>query len=462
MTTTTRVDKGLVRRGNQYWLWIAIPHRTRHLFAPTKTGHAPDKIAEALGPNLDVARPIAATRLATCKTIFADIDAGTITTREQVEQALRRNPLQMKLAQETYRQVIATFELQKINEHAAAIFDAVRRGVVPLKGDAQPVQRGKTISAALEVWLKELQRRKSDIRDDTIERHRRYVQKFIEHCGGDILLANVTRKMASDFLQLDGLANRTRNNYGRTLRGIFRWADRSGELNGANPFEDQRFEEEEEDVVTFTVPELQKLFDAMPREAAPKHHTIETALPWCALIALYSGMRLGEVAGMEVADVRYAAADGDSLPTMLVFDLHDSARRKLKNKPSKRLVPVHSALIKHGLLKYIKTLPQDGPLFPGVKAEKDTRTSFGKRVGDAFRDLRKELGVTRDGLRFHSFRHNVSTTLDAAEVRPSDVSRVLGQKVDGIAFGTYSKEGPGLKVVKSVVEKIKYDGLRLA
>jgi integrase len=286
------------------------------------------------------------------------------------------------------------------------------------------------------------------------------VQKFIEHCGGDILLDNVTRKMASDFLQLDGLANRTRNNYARTLRGIFKKAKQNGELNGENPFEDQRFEEEEKDVVSFTIPELQKLFDAMPpREVAPERHTIETALPWCALLSLYSGMRLGEVAGLEVTDVRYAATDDDS-PPMLVFDLHDSARRKLKNKPSKRLVPVHDDLIKkHKLLDYIKHLPQDGPLFPAVKPEKGT--SFGKRVGDAFRDLRKEVGITEDGKRFHSLRHNVSNVLDAAEVRDSDVARVLGQSVDGIAFGTYSKEGPGLTVVKSVVQKIKYKGLRL-
>jgi integrase len=464
MTTTTRIDRGLVRRGNQYWFWLAIPHGARHLFPPSKNGNAPDKVAKALGPNLDVARPIAATELAKCKTIFANIDAGSITTRKQVAQALRSNPMHTYLEREAYRHVMATIDMQEINEHATAIFEVIRRGRVPIKGkddDAQPVQRGETISAAMEPWLKELQRRKSNICEDTIDRHRKYVQKFIAHCGGDILLANVTQEMASNFLQLDGRANRTRNNYGRTLRGIFRCAAQRGQFKGVNPFEDQRFEEEEKDVVPFTIPELQKLFDALPpREIAPECHTIETALPWCALLSLYSGMRLGEVAGMEVADIRYAEVDDDN-PPMLVFDLHYSPRRRLKNKYSIRLVPVHDDLIKkHKLLDYIKHLPQDGPLFPGVKAQK--KTSYGKRVGDAFRDLREELGITEEGKKFHSLRHNVSNVLDTAEVRASDVSRLLGQEVDGIAFGTYSKEGPGLKVVKdSVVDKIKYKGLRL-
>jgi integrase len=456
-----RQDRALVQRGNQYWFWMAIPSRMRHLFPPTSKGNAPDKIAERIGPNLDVARPIAAARLATCKTIFAGIDAKAITTREQVEKALRRTPLQIKLEEETYRQVIMAFqeeELRKIHEHAAAIFEAVRRGVPLTKGE-QPAQsrRGETISAALEAWLKELQRRKSTLREETIKGHRRFVQKFIEYCRGDIPLADVTRKMASDFLQLDGLSNRTRNNYSTTLRAIFKCAHQRDAFNSANPFEGQQFEVEEEKAVPFTVAELQKLFDAMPREVAPKHHTPQAALPWCALMSLYSGMRLGEVAGMEVADVREAKTkDGKCW----VFDLHHSDRRKLKNDYSIRLVPVHKDLIKkHKLLDYIKRLPQDGPLFPGVKAEKGV--GYGKRIGDAFHDLREKLGVTREGLKFHSFRHNVSSTLDAAEVRQSDVARVLGQSVDGIAFGTYSKEGPGLKVVASVVEKIKYDGLRL-
>ena len=71
------------------------------------------------------------------------------------------------------------------------------------------------------------------------------------------------------------------------------------------------------------------------------------------------------------------------------------------------------------------------------------------------------LKLKRDGLCLHSFRHNVSNSLDVAGVPQSDAARVLGHAVSGMSYGTYSQAGPGLKRVAAVVEMIAYDGLRL-
>jgi hypothetical protein len=46
-------------------------------------------------------------------------------------------------------------------------------------------------------------------------------------------------------------------------------------------------------------------------------------------------------------------------------------------------------------------------------------------------------------------------------VPQSDAARVLGHAVAGMSYGTYSQPGPGLVRVKELVEKIKYEGLRL-
>jgi integrase len=174
------------------------------------------------------------------------------------------------------------------------------------------------------------------------------------------------------------------------------------------------------------------------------------------LIALYSGARLEEIAQLRSADIREANANG---ATVTVFDIHNGGDNNLKNETSARLVPVHSALVRAGLLDYVKALPA-GALFPGLTRRASKGGKVGARLGELFRKRLVALGLKRKGLCFHSFRHTVSNTLDRAELRESDVARVLGQAHPDITFGTYSQEGPGLKMVAATVEQITYEGLR--
>jgi integrase len=464
----------LWQRGRQYYLRVAIPRPHRPLFL-SKTGKPMSKIVEPLGDSYQDAKVMAAERAAKCMRVFAQVKAGLLKTPKEVADAMRP-PEEFDIALQpgfdaAMRRYLASPELRRAEferrgramwEQHARRFEAYGdRAGDTVSGEqpaAQPTPaapRGETITEAMEAWFKELERHRPR-RAATRDGHRLRVRAFTEKFG-DVALADVTRSMASDFLQLDGRSNRTRNNYSRTLKAIFKCAARRGRFSGKNPFDEQRFEVDEEGSVRFTTAELQTLFDGMPREVEPKKHTPDTALPWAALVALYSGMRLQEVAGLSVADVRQAEANGGKVT---VFDLHDR-RRKLKNKSAVRLIPVHPELVRLGLLDYVAALPKGGSLFPGILQPKSKTGRFGHRVGQLFHAKRVALGVTREGLTFHSLRHNVASALDAAEVRQSDASRILGHKVKGMPFGTYSKEGPGLKVVAAVVEKVVYEGLRL-
>jgi integrase len=253
------------------------------------------------------------------------------------------------------------------------------------------------------------------------------------------------------------ISNRTRNNYATTLKCVFDCARRRGRFTGDNPFGGMKAKVAKgSDRVPFTVDELQKLFDAMPRDIAPAKHSPETALPWVALIALYTGMRLEEIAQLTTADVREEQANG---ATVTVIDVHNGGENKLKNESAARLIPVHSALVKAGLLDYVAGL-KVGPLFPGLTRRASKGGKVGARIGELFRKKLVRLGLKRDGLCFHSFRHTVAGRLDAAVVRQSDAARVLGHAVAGMSYGTYSQAGPGLIQVKVTIEKITYEGLR--
>jgi hypothetical protein len=46
--------------------------------------------------------------------------------------------------------------------------------------------------------------------------------------------------------------------------------------------------------------------------------------------------------------------------------------------------------------------------------------------------------------------------------RKTDAERIMGHTVEGETFGTYSSNGPGLKVLAGVIELITYPGLKLS
>jgi integrase len=347
------------------------------------------------------------------------------------------------------RMNLAAFEI-----HAELVGATNIPGHVGVIG-AAPAATGETIGAAAEAWYAAMER-DAEAQPLTIAGHRNRVNAFISKCG-DMPLTDVTRAIASDFV--DGLkgSQRTRKQYRTSLKCLFESAKDRGRFTGDNPFEKKGKRIQGESYKPFTIDELQTLFKALPRDVAPKKHSPETALPWVAAIALYSGARLEEIAQLTVADVRAAGANG---ATVTVIDIHARNGNKLKNPPSARLVPVHSTLVRIGFLDYVRAV-KSGPLFPGLKRRESKGGKVGARLGELFRKKLVALGLKRDGLCFHSFRHTVAGRLDAAEVRQSDAARVLGHKVAGISFGTYSQEGPGLKQVAATVDKIAYEGLRL-
>ena len=160
---------------------------------------------------------------------------------------------------------------------------------------------------------------------------------------------------------------------------------------------------------------------------------------------------------MSPAIIRDQPANG---ATVTVIDIHNGGNNALKNAASARLVPVHSELVRAGLLQYVAALPKDGPLFSGLTRRASKGGKIGARLSELFRKKLEALGLKRDRLCFHSFRHTVAGRLEAAAVSQTDAARVLGHTIAGMSYGVYSS-GPGLKRLAAVVEAIEYAGLKL-
>jgi integrase len=468
------------KRGNQYYFRLPIPRPMRHLFL-SKNKLPLSRIVEPIGDSPSQARVIAAERTAMCLRIFEQIRAGLLTTPEQVRDALEPGEYQRELQpgfDEAMRRWYAELAvrgptrgmIERRNERIARRFEQYGEGTLG-EHPAARAGAGETISQALEGWLKDLTSNKAR-RADTLKGHRVRAQAFINKFG-DLPLTDVTRAMAYDFLSSLGKANRTRNNYTTTMGGIFKCAKLRGRFGGENPFEDMKVDDVGNEREPFTIPEMQKLFDALPREVDPKKHSPATALPWVALISAYSGGCLEEICKLSLDDIRVEEANGG---TVMIFDIRngnddDDGNDKIKNDVARpRYLPMHSALVRAGLQKYIDNLRQHGHerLFPGLKRRASKGNKFGPEVGSRFAKTLKRLGLKRSGLCFHSFRHTVNKWLEEhARVPEVDRARVLGH-VHPTMTARYGKgkdgfrsAGPGLKIAAGVVEQIKYAGLRL-
>lgn len=160
------------------------------------------------------------------------------------------------------------------------------------------------------------------------------------------------------------LATRTVKRHFAALSGLWRWAIADG-MASINPFLGFTFPSmlranEQRDM--WTTEELAALF-ATPvwlgclsesRRSTPGSLVIRDEKFWLPVIAVFSGLRQEEIAQLHLEDIR--KVDGH-----LVFDINARPPRKLKNRNAVRKVPVHSTLLRLGLLEYIKGLKEAGP-----------------------------------------------------------------------------------------------------
>ena len=249
------------------------------------------------------------------------------------------------------------------------------------------------------------------------------------------------------------------------LYGAMKWAVAEGMLLKSPcvdffPPEDKT-EREQDKVDVFEPDELQGIFSlpwfttgAGERNKHGRFHLYQPYYYWMPLLALFTGARVNELAQLMLDDIK----ENDGI-YFFNFDIDDESDKKLKNANARREIPVHSVLIKLGLIEYVKALRSVGydRLFPEITP--NTVKGHGKAVSAWFNEsiLNKRLKLERNRTKsFHSFRHSVSTLL-----KEKGVSSELRAQLAGHVRGTtetevrYSKDLKPLYMVE-VVERIDF------
>jgi len=177
---------------------------------------------------------------------------------------------------------------------------------------------------------------------------------------------------------------------------------------------------------TYSQEDLQRVVDNLPRAAQYPEQF------WIPLIAMYSGMRQGEICQLETGDVR-------EIEGILCFDVNVGSGKELKTPASIRLVPVHPVLIRLGLHRYVQSQldKQQERLWSNL-----TQDEFGywtREFGRWYRLFNREFVTEEPKKCFHSFRHTFADRLKQSDIQDVLISELLGHANPNISTGRYGK-----------------------
>jgi len=284
---------------------------------------------------------------------------------------------------------------------------------------------------------------------------------------GDKPVADLSKSDAIKFLEhLQGLKIRGNGDRAIDVKTVNKHISRCSavlelakqrEYCSKNPLEGVRVQESKHkrsdgERECFSTEELQKILDYVLVYPQPWPIWDKPSMFWVPLISLFSGMRLNEICQLYKED--FIQINGSGLICMRVDD--NRPDKRLKNGSSRRNVPVHSMLIKFGLLKYVNDLGDGERLFPELRNYRDGYGHSFKR----FMPLIRECVTENPAKVFHSFRHGVATMLSEAGYPTTWRADLLGHDRPGNieTDATYTKSTKESTVAK-MLEKVEYPGV---
>jgi integrase len=280
-----------------------------------------------------------------------------------------------------------------------------------------------------------------------MKKDKRYRDKSIE----EILLED---KKKPDDLKLKPISINTANNSIAKVIAFMNWARQNGYVveNYFSGMKLKNKKQARDERKPFSEADIKKVFN-------PKTYLIETSLGparyWVPLLGLFSGARLNELCQIHVKDV----INSDGISCLDINANKDDPKnpKKIKNKASQRVIPIHPQLIELGFLDYVEQQRKKKSvrLFPELSLSID---GYSRKVGRWFNEqfLRKKLGIKEKT--FHSFRHSLTDSLKQKGVGESYLSEYLGHTTgESITYGRYAKQYQPKVLMDEVVKRIEYN-----
>ena len=167
---------------------------------------------------------------------------------------------------------------------------------------------------------------------------------------------------------------------------------------------------------------------------------------WLPLLGLYTGARLEELCQLKGQD--FKVSDGCHY-----IDIHGEgdSQNRVKTPSSVRKIPVHSQLLKLGILDRVNKRPRKCFLFDLRRVN----TNLGHMPSKWFGGYKASLGLPKGTKVFHSFRHTLRDKLTLSGVPHEHIRELLGHEQIGETFGRYGSSIP-VNVLAKSLEKLHY------
>lgn len=232
------------------------------------------------------------------------------------------------------------------------------------------------------------------------------------------------------------------------LSSFFKWCCKHGYIqsNVAEGLRLERSKKAKAERDTYSKEELEKIIAGLRDETLKKD-----CYPWkfwIPIIAMYSGMRQGEIAQLYLADVKKDESG------VWYFDINENSDdKKVKTSNSKRCVPVHPELVKLGLLDYCAKLSKkkNPRLWPELEFKRD---GYGQTFQRWYGRFNRTCVTDNPKKVFHSFRHTFSNNLRQKSVSTDQIKALVGHD-SGDVTDRYAKDFTILQLFESI-SKLDY------
>jgi integrase len=225
------------------------------------------------------------------------------------------------------------------------------------------------------------------------------------------------------------LSQRTLNRHIKVLFRIWKFARQRELATGDNRFDDLTEKAKSQSYKPWDEDELEVLFGKPPKRG-DLHEVM--------LVAIYSGMRINEIAALTWGDLKKAEG-------IIYFDITDA-----KTEAGKRQVPVHSEL--SWLIERTKGEPSER-IWTGFNKEGPGKKP-GEDASKLFGTFKRSKGFTGRTKGFHSFRKNVTRIMERAQVPLNEWQEIFGHEK---AF-TWKVYGDGITMSRKqeIIELIEF------